>query len=441
MISNKEAAEIMKVFKTVADYESKGKIREAIQEIQKAIKINPRDGNVFNRLGDLHIKNNRMPDAIDAYKRGIEAYRQDNFYRNALALCKKVLKYDPGNNDIYPIIARILIDLDEKSDALIYLFEYIERQKKNGNQREILQTADYIKTMNMNDPKVTERLNAIYREIGRNDLVEKMGKAEKVEPPPEPRRMEPEPVVKEIELGKSSATVQKPAPKMRDEVVDLSPEKNRLKEELTDLDDSIKTIQGTVTELRKAIRVDEVVIALDKSITVLSEQQRKAILALQQSLSLNIDNLMKNVKELSQGADKSAKNVEHLFGNLSSALASLSKNQAFLTQAITEKLTAIGDRYDSVTKEGLMEMKSLLGTYQDSTKSMCDSLDKTKECNMSLLSSFNEVRTIMLTINDSLLKSALIQESNNRQQRKMFLYIIIALGAIGILSLLSLIFL
>ncbi len=440
MISNKEAAEIMKVFKTVADYESKGKIREAIQEIQKAIKINPRDGNVFNRLGDLHIKNNRMPDAIDAYKRGIEAYRQDNFYRNALALCKKVLKYDPGNNDIYPIIARILIDLDEKSDALIYLFEYIERQKKNGNQREILQTADYIKTMNMNDPKVTERLNAIYREIGRNDLVEKMGKAEKVEPPPEPRRMEPEPVVKEIELGKSSATVQKPAPKMRDEVVDLSPEKNRLKEELTDLDDSIKTIQGTVTELRKAIRVDEVVIALDKSITVLSEQQRKAILALQQSLSLNIDNLMKNVKELSQGADKSAKNVEHLFGNLSSALASLSKNQAFLTQAITEKLTAIGDRYDSVTKEGLMEMKSLLGTYQDSTKSMCDSLDKTKECNMSLLSSFNEVRTIMLTINDSLLKSALIQESNNRQQRKMFLYIIIALGAIGILSLLSLIF-
>ncbi len=440
MITNKEAAEIMKVFKTVADYESKGKIREAIQEIQKAIKINPRDGNVFNRLGDLHIKNNRMPDAIEAYKRGIEAYRQDNFYRNALALCKKVLKYDPGNNDIYPIIARILIDLDEKSDALIYLFEYIERQKKNGNQREILQTADYIKTMNMNDPKVTERLNAIYREIGRNDLVEKMGKAEKDESPPEPRRMEPEPVVKEIELGKSSVTVQKPTPKMRDEVVDLSPEKNRLKEELTVLDDSIKTIQGTVTELRKAIRVDEVVIALDKSITVLSEQQRKAILALQQSLSLNIDNLMKNVKELSQGADKSAKNVEHLFGNLSSALASLSKNQAFLTQAITEKLTAIGDRYDSITKEGLMEMKGLLGTYQDSTMSMCNSLEKTKECNMNLLSSFNEVRTIMLTINDSLLKSALIQESNKRQQRKMFLFIIIALGAISILSLLSLIF-
>lgn len=440
MITNKEAAEIMKIFKNVADFESKGKIREAIQEIQKAIKINPRDGNIYNRLGDLHVKLNRMSDAIDAYKKGIEAYRLDNFYRNALALCKKVLKYDPGNNDIYPIIARILVDLDEKSDALIYLFEYIERQKKNGNQREILQTADYIKTLNVRDPRVIERLNLIFREIGRHDLVEKIEQTEKTEAPLEKKAETPAPMAKEIELATTvvEPVEQKKAVKLRDQPQPADDHKTLLREDLAVLDDSVKTIQLAVTELRKAIRIDEVVVALDKSLSVLSEQQRKAILNLQQSLNLNLDNLLKSVKEMTAGADKTASNFEHLFSNLSSALASLSKNQAFLAQEITGKLTAVGERFATVTREGLQEVRTLLHEYQTASQNMCVSLEKTRENSACLNASFNDVRSLMQSTNELLLKTALSQESNNRQQRRLTLIMVVALAAIGLLTLLSL---
>jgi tetratricopeptide (TPR) repeat protein len=427
MINSKEAAEIMKIFKNVTDYEAKGKFKEAIQEIQKAIKINPRDGNIFNRLGDLYVKNSRQLEAIEAYKKGIEAYRSDNFYRNALALCKKVLKYDPGNTDIYPIIAKLLVDLDEKSDALIYLFEYIERQKKNQNEKEVLKTIDYIKTLNLKDQKLVERLNDIYKDIGRGEM------ATKIEPAV---RESPSAGVSEVDLSgvKVSATIPESSPSRREpvtikeELVTLDREEGKLKEDLTILDESVQTIQRAVTELRKAIRIDEVVIALDKSLLILSEQQKKSILNLQQSLSLNLDTLQKSVRDMSQGVDKSGKNIDHVFNNLSAALASLSKNQAFLSQEITGSLSKLGENFQAATDQGLHEIKDLLSVYRDSTRNMCDKLDESKDCNLSLLNSFNEMRTSIQIINDSLTKFAITQESGIRKERKFYTIIIVLLG-------------
>jgi len=429
MINSKEAGEIMKIFKTVTDYESKGKFKEAIAEIQKAIKINPRDGNIFNRLGDLYVRYNRQAEALEAYKKGIEAYRDDNFYRNALALCKKVLKYDPGNTEIYPIIAKLLVDLDEKSDALIYLFEYIERQKKTNNEKEILKTVDYIQTLNIKDPKIIDRLNDIYREIGRADAVVKV-------PEPPPRESSNVTHIPEVELPeiKRESVVKESSPSrhepatIRSEILELNHEEGKLKEDLTILDESVRMIQHTVTEMRKAIRIDEVVIALDKSLLTLTDQQKKSILNLQQSLSLNLDTLQKSVREMHQGVDKTGKNQELLFTNLTAALSSLSKNQAFLAQEITGSLGKLGDNFNSATTRGIKEVKDLLTIYQDSTQSMCDKMEETKDCNMTLLKSFNEMRTSVQMINDSLIKFVLAQESGAKKQRRFFTIIIALLG-------------
>jgi len=439
MINSKEAGEIMKIFKSVTDYESKGKFKEAIMEIQKAIKINPRDGNIFNRLGDLYVRYNRQAEAIESYKKGIEAYRDDNFYRNALALCKKVLKYDPGNTDIYPIIAKLLVDLDEKSDALIYLFEYIERQKKNNNEKEVLKTVDYIQTLNIKDPKITERLNEIYREIGRADAVVKV-------PEPPLRAGSSETHIPEVELPeiKRDSAIKESSPSrrepvtIREEIVELDREENKLKEDLGILDESIRMIQHTVTEMRKAIRIDEVIIALDKSLLALTEQQKKSILNFQQSLSLNLDTLQKSVKEMHQGVDKSGKNLENLFANLTTALSSLSKNQAFLAQEISSSLGKLGDNFNAATTRGISEIKDLLTVYQDSTRNMCDQMEETKDCNLNLLKSFNEMRTNVQMINDSLVKFVLAQESGAKKQRRFFTIIIALLGFFCGLFILSL---
>lgn len=455
MINSKEAGEIMKIFKNVTDYESKGKFKEAIAEIQKAIKINPRDGNIFNRLGDLYVRYNRPQEAIESYRKGIDAYREDNFYRNALALCKKVLKYDPGNNEIYPIIAKLLVDLDEKSDALIYLFEYIERQKKNNNTQEVLRTCDYIQALNMKDPKILERLNDIYRELGRSDAVVKIPESSRRETPAVSNIPEvelPEIKTEPEEKPKESSPSRHEPVTISKEIIELDREESKLKEDLSILDESVRTIQHSVTEMRKAIRIDEVVIALDKSISALTEQQKKSILNLQQSLSLNLDTLQKSiremhqsikdmqlgVKEMHQGVDQSGRNLDQLFANLTTALGSMSKNQAFLAQEITKGLNKVGESFNAATTRGVAEVKEMLVVYQASTQNMCEEMSETKECNLTLLKSFNEMRTSVQMINDSLVKFVLAQESGAKKQRRFFTIIIALLGFFCGLFILSL---
>ncbi|MGQ9465990.1 MAG: tetratricopeptide repeat protein [bacterium] len=160
--------------KDAVNLELSGKIKEAVSVLEKAIKLNPRDGNVYNRLGDLYIKMDKPKDALVAYQKGIEAFRNDNFLRNALALCKKVLRYDPGNTNINFTIAQLLIDLDEKSDATIYLFNYIERQMSAGNKKEVMNAMEILKSLKVSDRTMADKMATIYDTVGEKKRAEEV---------------------------------------------------------------------------------------------------------------------------------------------------------------------------------------------------------------------------------------------------------------------------
>ncbi len=175
MIDNPE---IVKHYKSAVELEAKGKLKSAIEELERAVKLNPTDGNVYNRLGDLYIKVLRKPEAIEMFKKGIEAFREDTYFRNSLALCKKVLKYDPSNTDIYPVMGKLLVALDAKSDALPYLFEYIERQKEKKDAKEVIETLDYIRELGVSDKQLIERMMEIYKSVGRTDRAKLLAEAQ-----------------------------------------------------------------------------------------------------------------------------------------------------------------------------------------------------------------------------------------------------------------------
>ena len=65
--------DLNKILKHAGDLEAKGKIIEAIKELKKAIALNPKDGNLYKRLGDLYMRSKEVKESIDAYKKGIEA--------------------------------------------------------------------------------------------------------------------------------------------------------------------------------------------------------------------------------------------------------------------------------------------------------------------------------------------------------------------------------
>ena len=86
-----------------------GKLPEAITEYKKLADDNPRDMNVFNKLGDLCVRAGKNQDAIRYFLRIAEFYASDGFFLKAIAMYKKVSKLDPSNMDCLQKLASLYL--------------------------------------------------------------------------------------------------------------------------------------------------------------------------------------------------------------------------------------------------------------------------------------------------------------------------------------------
>jgi len=407
------------ILQRVNKYEAKGKVEEAIKELEKAIKLNPHDGNYYNRLGDLYVREHKQRESIDAYKKGIDAYRNDQFLRNAIAVCKKVLRYDPDNIGTYKTIAELLVELDEKSEAVHYYFEYIERQRARNNVDEVIKTLGHLRGLGSPDTTVSKRINEVYEALGRDELIEKSESEVKGE------EENPQMSTQKTETIVADRDEQKP----RLQQADFDRRAKRFDATVTHLDTAVKDIETAIAELRKAIRLDEVIAALDRSLTTLSSEQKKAIGFLQKSLHLNLDTLQKAVKSLGESSDKNRNDLEALLKNLNSILTGLSKDQAASAQKMGESLEKVTTRINVTTKEALKQIRDILGTYKDATDKMCRMLGETKDCTMSLLKITEEMNLTEQKMNESLSAFITIERFRSKKQ-KYYSFVLIALAAL-----------
>ncbi len=404
------------ILQRVNKFEARGKLDQAIKELEKAIKLNPKDGNYYNRLGDLYIRDNRVEKSIDAYKKGIDAYRNDQFSRNALALCKKILRYDPESIKTYRIIAELLVELDEKSDAIQYFFEYIEKQRAQNNVDEVIRTLECVRGLGLSDTTISKRIGQTYEALGRTDLAEQSRADEEMTNREDKKTSQissKRPETKVTERDDTKRSTQR---------TDLDRRVKRFNTTITQLDTAVKDIEAAITRLSKEMRLDEVIVALDTSLTTLSSEQKKAIGFLQKSLHLNLDTLQKTVKSLREGSDKNAKNQETLFKNLDGALAGLGRDQATFAQKIDKNLEKVTTTINATVKGALEEIRRILDTHKGATDEMCRIFSETKDCNMSLLK-------ITEGMNESLTAFATLERLRAKKQRFYFV-ILIAIVAV-----------
>jgi tetratricopeptide (TPR) repeat protein len=427
MFDKGKDTELSKILRHVSELEGKGKIKQAIKELQTAIKLNPKEGNLYNRLGDLYIKDEQVQESIAAYKKGVEAYRRDGYSRNALALCKKIMRIEPANLEIPLIIAEVLVELDEKSDALIYFFAYVEKQLAQNNTDEVLKGIDKIRELEILDGKTIKKINETYMALDREDLAKKFAE-----------EILKEDVIEDISILEPIPAAQKKVEKKiakkeikpKEKVMEVAKEEKKIEVEITHLDDAVKDVEAAIVQLRKAIRLDEVIIALDKSLTALSGEQKKAIALLQKSMSHNLDALQNSVRKLDESSDKNIKDLENLLGNLSKALADLSKNQASFTDKINENLEKVGDSFNSTANDAVNEIRSVMSDYQKATDDMCSKLEETKNCNVTLVKVIDEMKVTVLKMNESLIKFVMAQEYKEKKQGQYALIIIVIIAAI-----------
>lgn len=162
-------AELGSVKRKVAELESKGDIDKAIAELEKAIQEFPKEGSLFNKLGDLYIRVNRQQDALDIYEKGAIVFKEETYFPNAIALCKKILRLDKERAAVYGLLGELHKELGQRVEAANYLLEFAERKMKTNDLESALNTYNTIKELTPNNAKILQTISAIYSQLGKKE--------------------------------------------------------------------------------------------------------------------------------------------------------------------------------------------------------------------------------------------------------------------------------
>ncbi len=122
-----------KLKETARKYEQKEEWRRAIEVYLQAIREFEAgndpvpDLSVYNRIGDLYLKANEPGAAVQAYERAADLYGEQGFFNNAIALCGKILRVNPGRIQTYLKLAHLHGRKNVVIEAKKNLLEYLER--------------------------------------------------------------------------------------------------------------------------------------------------------------------------------------------------------------------------------------------------------------------------------------------------------------------------
>jgi len=131
-------SQVAKLKKQAADFELKRQFDKAIAVYVKLLESFDQnaaelDVALFNRVGDLMLRQGNVADAVDYYERAVDRYADTGFFNNAIALCNKILRYSPGRASVYYKLGRISAQKGFTNEARTNFLEYADRMQKAGN--------------------------------------------------------------------------------------------------------------------------------------------------------------------------------------------------------------------------------------------------------------------------------------------------------------------
>ena len=72
---------------------------------------------LYNRVGDIYLKQGNTADAVDYYEQAVDRYAEGGFFNNAIALCNKILRQAPGRASIYYKLGKVSAQKGFKAEA------------------------------------------------------------------------------------------------------------------------------------------------------------------------------------------------------------------------------------------------------------------------------------------------------------------------------------
>ncbi len=128
---------VAKLKKQAAELEAKKQFDKALVVYVKLLESFDEHGDeldvsLFNRVGDLMLRQGNVADAVDYYEQAVDRYAETKLFNNAIALCNKILRHSPGRASIYYKLGKIAAIKGFKSDAKNNFLEYADRMQKAG---------------------------------------------------------------------------------------------------------------------------------------------------------------------------------------------------------------------------------------------------------------------------------------------------------------------
>ncbi len=252
-------ADVGSIKRYVAELQAKGEINKAITELEKAIKDFPREGSLFNILGDLYIKVNRQKDALSIYEQGAMVLFEETFYSNAVSMCKKILRLDKDCTEIYKLLGDCHKELGLFVEAANYYLEYAERKMRNNEIDAALKTYEAIKELVPNNYKIIQTISAIYEKIGKKEQsVDLLKEAERIETkqkelketiaaqvsPPEVEKLKVEEIIKVPEPEVEEIKQEKVEEPVKGELIEE--EKDKVKEKVVEFQEVKEVVEPQV---------------------------------------------------------------------------------------------------------------------------------------------------------------------------------------------------
>lgn len=126
-----------KLRKKAAEFEALKQFDRAIAGYARSIEASESEGEevdvaILNKVGDLTLRQGRIPDAVTYYERAVEHYANSGLFNNAIALCNKILRNAPGRANVYFTLGRICAKKGLRGDATRNFLEYATRVQQEG---------------------------------------------------------------------------------------------------------------------------------------------------------------------------------------------------------------------------------------------------------------------------------------------------------------------
>jgi tetratricopeptide (TPR) repeat protein len=139
-----------------------GDLDRAVEEYQKLLAADDSDPYTHVTLGDLYFKKNVLDEAGRRYQEAAEAYRRSGLVKNAIAVCKKMLRLNLRNMDTLKSLGELHAQDGLATDAAIYFGQYADLVLAHDRRSDAAEALEKASRLLPEEPKYAERLGEVW---------------------------------------------------------------------------------------------------------------------------------------------------------------------------------------------------------------------------------------------------------------------------------------